>query len=228
MSTWPWQVTRKVQNMLRHTIQPSILITVACCCSCFIPFADGRRIQVAPGAMHVVQAGSSQSIEESLVLVVNSSSSFTNAKRLNDVFVFRPAESFPMYSTRTIYLSGPCPQPISNRFTVCFIVIAPGYAPEYFVPDQSSENKSVEWQLRPITPDQSRTVFDQLRTLINQDSVGYDTLIRWGDISTETHRDSQWDQEGGRKIKLALSMPEQRLVNQYIALSLSKLEAEAK
>ncbi len=34
-------------------------------------------------------------MQESLVLVVNSSSSFTNAKRLNDVFVFRPAESFP-------------------------------------------------------------------------------------------------------------------------------------
>lgn len=193
-------------------------LVAMCFPSCFIPFADREKLNIAPRAMHVVSRDSNADVTDVLILTINENS--RGGKNIVDATVFSPKETFPMYRSCTWFLSGPCPQEVSKRATDGFMVFAPGYAPALFVPYRSGDK--VEWQLRAITAQQSRRVFEKLRGYMKDGTVAYGTLMRWGDLSSSIdYGTTQSEKE--IMIDFRLSMQERHLVNEFIDALLAKL-----
>ena len=199
----------------------ALTVLTVCCSSCFIPFATRQKLELDPGAINIERSDDNAEISQALILVLKRQSRLA-ARRMNDAFVFNPATPFPMYHEHTIYLSGPCPQAISENSTSGFIVLAPGYAPTYFVPDRSGGVTTVHWALNPVSKEQSKRAFDQLNESLGKDVVHLENWARWG--VDDNLSDLQWGKRTEKPIRVSLSKNERRLIKEFIDASLEALE----
>ena len=201
------------------------LFTVACCSSCLLPVPYRNQYDTAPDTLHIVESGTEHEVPDALVLV-DCWRSGRDGRNINQAFVYRAGERFPMYRDFEILLLGPCPQPVSERRVKGFYVVAPGFAPQYFLPEpRRDENARVDWPLHPVSPEKSRESLGQLRTILEQDSVPLSTLKSWAMSSGEGPDDEMPDillQE--IKVKTLLSADDLRAAEEYIVDALKRLQ----